>query len=185
MTVCYIFSCLVGNNAVTVGDPSCVQIGRKCSTQHTRLLYSMRQVSKYCCCCMCCCFPQLLLQSANDNCLPAASAKAKKKLEEVIDLLDDEPESESQDLRGSPQPVSAPRVMRSAVVAQCSSAAWQRRVLHRNCLSMFCSQKVCLLSIFCIEMGWSKMSLPALHVKSLPALHCMLVMPAGQPQYSC
>lgn len=36
-TACYIFSCLVGNDAVTVGDPSCVQIGRKRITQHTCL----------------------------------------------------------------------------------------------------------------------------------------------------
>lgn len=100
------------------------------------------------------------MQSVNDECLPVASAKAKKKLEEVIDLLDDEPESESQDLRGSPQPVSAPRVRRSAIVAIVAIAVLQygqRRVVRRTFLSMFCGQKVCLLYVCC----------------SNPCLHCI------------
>ncbi len=58
--------------------------------------------------------------------LGAASAKGKKKVGEVIDLLDDDPGMASQDLQGSPMPVSPLRVMLAGllhVVNVCSLAA--------------------------------------------------------------
>jgi len=60
--------------------------------------------------------------------LGAASAKGKKKVEEVIDLLDDDPGMASQDVQGSPLPVSPLRVRHAGLrlVAQCLQSSSSR-----------------------------------------------------------
>ena len=74
----------------------------------------------------------------------AASAKGKKKVGEVIDLLDDDPGMASQDLQGSPLPVSPLRVMLAGLllVVKClqpsstrlSSVALHIVILHCSCV---------------------------------------------------
>ncbi len=60
--------------------------------------------------------------------LGAASAKGKKKVGEVIDLLDDDPDMASQDLRGSPLPASPLRVRLTGLllIAKCPQSSSSR-----------------------------------------------------------
>ncbi len=60
--------------------------------------------------------------------LGAASAKGKKKVGEVIDLLDDDPDMASQDLQGSPLPASPLKVRLAdlLLVAKCPQSSSSR-----------------------------------------------------------
>ncbi len=74
--------------------------------------------------------------------LGVASAKGKKKVEEVIDLLDDDPSMTSQDLQGSPLPVSPLRVRLAGLllVANCVQPSSTRlSVVASRIVTLHCS----------------------------------------------